>query len=87
MNEYRWKLTVNVTHDDYASVMELARKARTSPSALLQHCIRQMIADGANAIPLVPPADTLPREVPSRLSLQGTARGGPFNEDDWPPRS
>jgi hypothetical protein len=67
----RYRLSVNVTNSEYAAFMALAMKARTSPSALLQMAVRQIIADGENAIPLVPPASTLPEEPPE-ISYVGT---------------
>ena len=67
----RYRLSVNVTHDDYAAVMALAQKARTSPSALLQHAIRHVIKEAEQAIPLIPPASSLPSEPPSIEFVKG----------------
>jgi hypothetical protein len=63
MGNYRFRLTINVTHDEYAAFMELARIAKTSPSALGQHAIRKVLADGENAIPFILPAASLPETI------------------------
>jgi hypothetical protein len=71
MGNYRWRFTVNVTHSEYSSVIELSRKVKTSPSALVQHAIKKMLADAENALPLIPPASALP-ECPPYLIPAGS---------------
>jgi hypothetical protein len=76
MGNYRWRFTVNVTHDEYSGVLELSRRVKTSPSALVQHALRKMLAEAEHALPLVPPASSLPQGEP-RLLPSGSFVGRP----------
>jgi hypothetical protein len=79
-SKYPWRLTFNVTHEEYSAFLELARKARTSPSALGQYAINRVVADAENAIPLIPAASSMPQAEPHLVPAGSFS--GPMPEVD-----
>jgi hypothetical protein len=58
------RLTVHVTYEEYAALMALSLRARTSASAVGQFAIKRMLARFEDAVPLIPPASALPEGEP-----------------------